>query len=156
MQTFDIPWISYFIYDHTKDCLMIYLSDREKEKTPLLHDPITIEGDKIKEFIHKYDYRKLMYFSQHPLIQPFDTLLRMRWHTDMSFIRTQAICQSNPKGFNCVLVEDRVLHQLYPDWLHEHTHGGMTTLQHHFMDRYASEKEWKSLESHLTHLLKKR
>jgi len=116
MQPFVVPWSFFMTYDYEQNELKIYPSEEFKRKMKLESDTFLVQGDEIRELIHKYDYRKLIYFSQNPLVQPFDTVLRMRLSVDMSYLRTQAICQSHTKGFHCLLIEDKYLHRLRPLW----------------------------------------
>ena len=116
MQPFIVPWSFFMMFDYDKNQLVVYPSEEYKRKLEFQDDKYIIEGDDIKELIHKYDYRKLIYFSQNPLVQPFDTVLRMRLSVETSYLRTQAICHSHVKGFNCLLVEDKYLHKLKPLW----------------------------------------
>ncbi len=155
MSSLSVPWLSYITYDHVKDRLLIYRSDQTKHDEKR-DDPIVIDGEMIRDIIHKYDYRKLIYFSQNPLVQPFDTMLRFRWNAHSPYLRTQAICQSHTQGFHCVLIEDKMIHMLYPSWLHEKEFSLAMVFEQDHYERFGNEKDWLSLQSHLVHLFQKR
>jgi hypothetical protein len=151
-----VPWLSYMVYDYSLDRLLIYFSEDTKQKMSSVDPFMDVEGDNIKDMIHKYDYRKLIYFSKNPLVQPFDTLLRIRWHPKFPYLRTQAICQSHANGFHCVLVEDKVLHSMYHLWIKEKTPSKTLILENDTRDSIGSEKEWLVMQHHLIHLFQKK
>lgn len=108
MKSYHLAWAFFLKYDHQQKRLVLDLSDTFKEKHNIDLSTLMFEAENLKECIHKYDYRKLSYFSEQPL-KSFDTELRFRFHQHKPYIRTHAICQAVLHGFECVLIEEKVL-----------------------------------------------
>ena len=155
MQPFIVPWSFFMMFDYDKNQLVIYFSDEIKRHLQAENNQIVLIGDDIREYIHKYDYRKLIYFSQNPLVQPFDTILRLRIPSTKPYLRTQAICQSHVHGFNCILIEDKYLHKLKPLFLLEDEKNRTISFLDTMIYQLGQEKEINLFKSHLVKLLSK-
>lgn len=155
MQTFAVPWSYFMVFEHETSTLVIHFSHEIKMKYPHLNDTMTIQGDAIKNYVHRYDYRKLLFFSQNPLIQPFDTFLRVKIIPEIGYVRTQAVCKSHHKGFHCVLIEDKYYHKLKPLWKLENTEHIIITFLDESLEHYEKSTEISAFKSHLTKMLSK-
>lgn len=155
MQPFVIPWSFFMMFNYDNNQLVIHFSDEIKRTLNAENNQITLNGDDIRDCIHKYDYRKLIYFSQNPLVQPFDTVLRLRIPITLPYIRTQAICKSHPQGFNCLLIEDKYLHKLKPLWLLADDKNKSVSFLDSRISSISLEKEVNVFKSHLASLLSK-
>lgn len=155
MQPFVVPWSFFMMFDYAKNELSIHLSEEINRNLKQENSPIVLQGDDIRNYIHKYDYRKLIYFSQNPLVQPFDTVLRLRMLESSPYIRTQAICKSHPQGFSCILIEDKYLHKLKPLWQLTDEKSRMITFVDDKIYQLRQEKEISVIKNHLSDLLSK-
>lgn len=155
MSPFIVPWSFFLMFDYEKNQLKISFSDEIRRTIQAENHHIVLTGDSIREYIHKYDYRKLIYFSQNPLVQPFDTVLRLRIPLTKPYIRTQAICKSHQQGFNCILIEDKYLHKLKPLWQLEDERNRVISFLDEMIFELSPEKEIGLFKSHLAQLLSK-
>lgn len=155
MQPFIVPWSFFMMFDYAKNELSIYLSEEIKRNLKQENSPIVLQGDDIRNYIHKYDYRKLIYFSKNPLVQPFDTVLRLRLPLSGPYIRTQALCKSHLQGFSCVLIEDKYLHKLKPLWNLMDEKNRVITFIDEKIYQLKQEKEINILKKHLSDLFSK-
>jgi len=64
---FKIPWAFYMKYNLRQKTMTIHLSKTMMAKLELLTEMLHLDDHEIKEFIHRYDFRKLDYFCTHPL-----------------------------------------------------------------------------------------
>lgn len=155
MQSFPVPWSFFMIFEYDKNRLNIHSSDDLRLKHPQLDQQFILEGESIKDMIHRYDYRKLIFFSQNPLIQPFDTLLRVKFIEELGYMKTQAICKSHAKGFHCILIEDKYYHKLKTLWKLEDTKHTMITFLDESLESYEKISEINEFKSHLTKMFTK-
>lgn len=155
MQTFAIPWSYFMVFEYEKNTLSIYFSNELRQKYPNHEDHIIIHGDEIRNYIHRYDYRKLLFFSENPLIQPFDTFLRVKIIPTLGYVKTQAICKSHHKGFHCVLIEDKYYHTLKPLWQVEDQQHTIITFLDESLEHYEKSSEISAFKSHLLKMLSK-
>ena len=58
MQTFIVPWSFFMVFNYEQDQLIVHFSKDMKHKNQELIDPLVLQGDDIREVIHRYDYRK--------------------------------------------------------------------------------------------------
>ncbi|MDY0075100.1 MAG: hypothetical protein WC992_01180 [Acholeplasmataceae bacterium] len=151
MNTYTIPWAFILKYNYPKQQLKLHSSTLNQASSSVFSQEMIWKDDKIRHQVHKYDYRKLIYFSQNPLIQPFDTMLRLKDDNQKSYVRTQAICKSHPQGFHCILVDDYEIHQLKPKWkIQDHV-----TFQDQAIFELMDEEEVHGLKDHLAHMMDK-
>lgn len=143
------------MFDYQKNQLTIHFSEEIRRQLEIEDHTMILEGDDIREYVHKYDYRKLIYFSQNPLVQPFDTMLRFRLPRAKDYIRTQAICKSHSKGFNCLLIEDRFIHKLRSLWILEDQKNRKITFMEEALRIFESENEITLFKTHLSYMLSK-
>jgi len=108
MKSYHLAWAFFLTYDHRKQRLELKLSETFQEKHHMNQASLIFEHETLKACIHKYDYRKLAYFSEGHS-KTFDTQLRFKLKKDKTYLKTQAICQALPHGFECVLIEEKVL-----------------------------------------------
>ncbi len=107
MGHYQLPWLLYLKYDHHEQRMTIHLSDHMKNKVDAEDAIINFQLDEIAECIHKYDYRKLKFFSEEmPSDSTFDTLIRFKFNELKQPIKTHAICQKTSKGFECIHVAE--------------------------------------------------
>ncbi len=79
MDALTIPWAFYMKYEKNKKEMTIFFSNRMKQMMELSLDSMSFSEDDLKEFIHKYDQRKLDYFSNQKINGPFNIV----WHIEM-------------------------------------------------------------------------
>jgi hypothetical protein len=106
MSIYQVPWLLYSKYDNQQKKMIIHMSNHMKSKINSETDTLFLNFDEIIDFIHKYDYRKLNYFSSHPTHSTFDTLIRFKFDNLKQPIKTHAVCQNTPHGFECIHVEE--------------------------------------------------
>ena len=155
MQTFMVPWSFFMVFNYEQDQLIVHFSKDMKQKNQDLIDPLVLRGDDIRDVIHRYDYRKLMFFSQNPLVQPFDTFLRVKFIDQLGFVKTQAICKSHEGGFNCVLIEDRYFHKLKSLWKLEESKNTIITLMDDTIEKLEKTPEIHAYKLHLAEMFSK-
>jgi hypothetical protein len=143
------------VFEYEKNTLSIYFSSELKLKYPDLKDHMLVQGEDIRNYIHRYDYRKLLFFSENPLIQPFDTFLRVKIIPELGYIKTQAVCKSHHLGFHCILIEDKYYHKLKPLWKLEDTKHTLITFLDESLEHYEKTSEINEFKSHLTKMLSK-
>lgn len=112
MDALTIPWAFYMKYEKNKKEMTIFFSNRMKQMMELSLDSMSFSEDDLKEFIHKYDQRKLDYFSNQKINGPFNTTMRFKTTHGKSYLRTLAICQIDHHGFHCLTIEDGFLHKM--------------------------------------------
>jgi len=112
MEELTVPWAFYLKYEKTNKEMTIFFSNRMKQLMELSTDSMTLSENELKEFVHKYDQRKLDYFSNQKLTGPFNTTMRFKTTHGKSYLRTLAICQINPHGFDCITIDDLFLHKM--------------------------------------------
>ena len=115
MDTVNIRWAFYLSYNHLLEELILHPSEICRQNYMTEHE-IRLNLDQMKLWIHKYDFRKFNYFAKQSFKQPFDTTIRIKCEQIKGYLRTQAICQTTPEGFKCVLIEDKLFHQLSKTW----------------------------------------
>ena len=76
MEELTIPWAFYMKYEKTKKEMTIFFSNRMKQMLELSLDSMTLTENELKEFVHKYDQRKLDYFSNQKMTGPFNRTMR--------------------------------------------------------------------------------
>lgn len=155
MQPFVVPWSFFMTFDYEKNQLVIHFSEEIRRQHQIDSESITLFGDDIRDYIHKYDYRKLIYFSQNPLVQPFDTILRFQLPQIKGHIRTQAICKSHVKGFNCLMIEDRFFHKLKPLWQLEDQKNRKILFMDEMLHSLENDTELNLFRTHLSYMLSK-
>jgi hypothetical protein len=131
MTSYHLAWAVFLTYDHKKEILILEISDTFKDKYHLDQKTMMLEERDIKSFIHKYDYKKFEYFSMQQL-KTFDTELKFRFDAHKPYIKTQAICQKTHHGFECVLIEEKVLFE---------TKRSLSKVYQHDMDIEFLEKQ---------------
>ena len=107
-----IPWAFYIKYEKTKKEMTIFFSNRMKQLMELSLDSMTLSENELKEFVHKYDQRKLAYFSNQTITGPFNTTMRFKTTHGKSYLRTLAICQIDHLGFHCITIDDQFVHKM--------------------------------------------
>ncbi|MDO9628778.1 MAG: hypothetical protein Q7I99_02655 [Acholeplasmataceae bacterium] len=112
MDALTIPWAFYMKYEKSKKQMTIFFSKRMKQLMELSLDSMILSEDDLKEFVHKYDQRKLDYFSNQKITGPFNTMMRFKTTHGKSYLRTLAICQIDQHGFHCITIEDMFLHKM--------------------------------------------
>ncbi|MCR3906426.1 MAG: hypothetical protein NUK62_05330 [Tenericutes bacterium] len=113
MDAYSLPWAFYMKYNNRSKEMTLYLSKRFKEKSELSLTQMTLHKNDIEEFIHRYDYRKLSYFSVLKLNEPFDTVMRFKMSHGKSYLKTYAICQTEQSGFHCIHIEEKYLFKIH-------------------------------------------
>ncbi len=111
MDRLTIPWAFYMKYEKNKKEMTIYFSNRMKQMMELSSDSMAFSEVDLKEFIHKYDQRKLEYFSNQKITGPFNTMMRFKTTHGKSYFRTLAICQVDRHGFHCITIDDIFFHK---------------------------------------------
>lgn len=154
MTSFIIPWAFVMSYHHHQQTMTIQCSKTLKHALELKHDNFQLKHQDILEFVHKYDLRKLDYFTKVDLQETFDTLIRFRFSPIGLYMRTIAVCQRNANGFSCIHVmeEDMLkvrhrvasltIHQtsvkleiLDGDWIQSmHLSQQLPQIKHHFKE----------------------
>ncbi len=152
MKTLNVTWDFYLIYNHHKGELFLFPSHACQSN----HDApseIILNTAKMKLWIHKYDYRKFQYFAEQSLKQPFDTMLRLKCEKAKDYMRTQAICQSTPDGFHCVLIDDRRYHELSKKMIQDKLKEDHLIWIDEQLSLYESSKYLRHLKQHLTKMV---
>ena len=106
MNIYQIPWLFHLIYEHDCQKMTIRLSALMQEKLNINQETLNFDCKGIISFIHKYDYRKLAYFTTHQEFNTFDTVMRFKFPNQKGYIKTQAICDVTSKGLSCVHVDE--------------------------------------------------
>jgi len=123
MIDYNLSWIFYFQYNQKNASAKAFFSKTYEKRFSLDKQLFLYDDDELKSFIHKYDYRKLSYFSNADVKGYFDTKFRFSIHHHKGYIRTQAICQTTKEGFSCLLFNEKDLvkmqhfiskHGIYP------------------------------------------
>jgi len=123
MIDYNLSWIFYFQYNQKNASAKAFFSKTYEKKFSLDKQLFTYDDEELKLFIHKYDYRKLAYFSNHEVKGYFDTKFRFSIEHQKGYLRTQAICQTTKEGFSCLLFNEKDLvkmqhfmgkHKVYP------------------------------------------
>jgi hypothetical protein len=112
MEDLTIPWAFYMKYEKTKKEMTIFFSNRMKQLMELSLDSMTLSEHELKEFVHKYDQRKLEYFSNQKITGPFNTTMRFKTTHGKSYLRTLAVCQIDHHGFHCLTIDNLFLHKM--------------------------------------------
>ncbi|MDI6453170.1 hypothetical protein [Peloplasma aerotolerans] len=113
MDAYSLPWAFYMKYNNRLKEMTLYLSKGFKEKTELSLSQMTLNKSDIEEFIHRYDYRKLSYFSGIQLNGTFDTILRFKMSHGKSYLKTYAVCQTDQTGFRCIHIEEKYIFKIH-------------------------------------------
>ncbi len=109
---YKIPWAFYMKYNLRQKTMTIHLSKDMMTKCELPLEMLNLDDTEIKEFIHRYDYRKLDYFSTHPIQGIFDTTFSLKTTHGKNYLKTKAICQKTTYGISCLLIEDIHIHKM--------------------------------------------
>lgn len=112
MMQYQVPWIFHLSYNHSKREMTIMYSSKFALDNHMESTMMSLDDQQIKEFIHKYDYRKLDYFVSQVLPNPFDTLMRFTLPNQKTYIRTQAVCHVEHQHLLCVLFEEKTIFSL--------------------------------------------
>ncbi|MDX9690932.1 MAG: hypothetical protein RBT45_00655 [Acholeplasmataceae bacterium] len=112
MLDYNLSWIFYFQFNQKEESAKAFFSKKYQEKYELPNQLYELDQEHLRAFVHKYDYRKLEYFSKNEVKGYFDTLLRFKISTQKGYLRTQAICHSTKEGFTCMLFHDKELMKL--------------------------------------------
>ncbi len=152
MQTLNVSWDFYLVYNHHKGELFLHPSHACQTNHDAPNE-IILNSEQMRLWIHKYDYRKFQYFSEQSLKQPFDTMIRLRCEKTNDYIRTQAICQSTSDGFHCVLIDDRRYHELSKKMIeHKVKESNLIWLDEQ-LSFYESSKSIRNIKQHLTRMI---
>lgn len=117
---YQVPWILHMKYDRKKQEMTVIFSERYVKILQLESNMLTLNDEQIKEFIHKYDYRKLIYFTTETVSSPFDTLIRFKKPNEKSYIRTNAVCHIDRKNLLCVHFEEKDIFNLQHKMSEQH------------------------------------
>lgn len=103
---YDLPWLFYFSYNNQNESVNIRYSSTYLEKHQDLpeHEYKTLE--EITSWIHKYDLRKLSYFSNQEQLEFFDTVFRFNIKHKKKYLRAQSICKKTEEGFSCLAFDE--------------------------------------------------
>lgn len=101
-----IKWSLIFCYNKKEQQVSLVFSRFFIEQNELEIKDITIRDKNLEDLVHKYDYRKLGYFTKDKKIKVFDTLIRLKIPSLNKVLRTKAICRGDSKGFECVNFEE--------------------------------------------------
>jgi hypothetical protein len=105
-----MPWAFMMTYDHQHQHMNIQCSEAFSDLLELNDTHIHMNQEDIATHVHKYDHRKLSYFTTADLHSTFDTLLRIRLTPDGPYFRTIAVCNQTNLGFSCMhMLEKDVL-----------------------------------------------
>ncbi len=110
MITFSMPWAFMMNYDHHNQKMHIQCSEAFSDliEVDVLH--YQFNHEEIMNNVHKYDHRKLGYFTFTEMNSTFDTLLRIRLTDNGPYYRTIAVCSKTNSGFSCMhMLEKDVL-----------------------------------------------
>lgn len=109
MQSYEINWAFLLDYDKNSGNLYVKFSNQFMEDNQLKDTNLSLLSHEICTFLHRYDCRKLSYFSQTDLEETFDTLMRFTIKKSKYPLRTIAICKLNDHGMSCVNFEESKL-----------------------------------------------
>jgi hypothetical protein len=112
MIDYNLSWIFYFQFNQKEASAKAFFSKNYQEKFTLSEQLYIFDQDKLKDFIHKYDYRKLSYFSSNQVKGYFDTLLRFKIEGQKGYLRTQSICHTTNQGFTCMVFQEKDLFKM--------------------------------------------
>lgn len=105
-----MPWAFMMTYDHHQQTMHIQCSQTFLDVYELNNEHLRLNHDEIISHVHKYDQRKLSYFTSIVINSTFDTLLRIRLTNDGQYLRTIAVCNQTDTGFSCLhILEKEVL-----------------------------------------------
>ena len=107
MIDYKLSWIFYFQYNHKNASATAFFSKKYQEEFSFDQPLYVFDQEKLKVFVHKYDYRKLGYFAENQLKGYFDTLLRFKIENQKGYLRTQAVCHPTKQGFSCMIFNER-------------------------------------------------
>ena len=153
MDALTIPWAFYMKYEKTKKEMTIFFSNRMKQMMELSLDSMSFSEEDLKEFIHKYDQRKLDYFSNQKINGPFNTTMRFKTTHGKSYLRTLAICQIDHHGFHCITIDDGYLHKMNQSLLSTKTDIKQLKIEIEELDKIIeveSDFQLNKFKSHLT------
>ena len=125
MSILSMPWAFMMTYDHQHQKMHIHCSEAFSDLLELNATHLELNHEEILSNVHKYDHRKLGYFTTTELHSTFDTLLRIRFLPDGPYFRTIAVCSQTSSGFSCIhMLEKDVLllrktAQLSFDYIHQ-------------------------------------
>ena len=156
MDSLTIPWAFYMKYEKTKKEMTIFFSNRMKQMMELSLDSMSFSEDDLKEFIHKYDQRKLDYFSNQKITGPFNTAMRFKTLHGKSYLRTLAICQLDHNGFHCLTIEDVFLHKMNQSLISTKTDIKQLKIEIEDVDKIIeveSDFQLSKFKSHLSSIL---
>lgn len=102
MQRYELHWLFHLTYNKKTKEAIFKPSNYFKEIDSLVSESFVMDDQLIKHYIHKYDYRKLEYFSNMQMKGNFDTLLRFKTQDGKQYYRTQAVCHTTKDGFECL------------------------------------------------------
>lgn len=104
---YQIPWVLHMNYDRKKREMTVIFSNHYAHTMQMDSTPFILNDNQIKEFVHKYDYRKLEYFTTASIDCPFDTLMRFKKPNQKDYIRTHAVCYLEHKNLYCIHFEEK-------------------------------------------------
>ncbi|MFH0767141.1 MAG: hypothetical protein ABII85_03830 [Bacillota bacterium] len=110
MQSFILNWAFLLIYDKNDIAMNIKFSNQFIEDYQLSYRELMLVEKEIASYLHRYDYKKLEYFSniETPLV--FDTLMRFKFKKCKHSLRTIAICSVQENGLSCInFLESKVM-----------------------------------------------
>jgi hypothetical protein len=102
MQHYELQWLFHLKYNQKLKQASIKSSKYFQEKENLPTDEFLLDDEMIKKFLHKYDYKKFIYFSSKQIKGVFDTLLRFKVNDHKQYLRTHAVCNTTKDGFECL------------------------------------------------------
>lgn len=158
MDALTIPWSFYMKYEKNKKEMTIFFSNRMKQLLELSLDSMSLSENELKEFIHKYDQRKLDYFSNQKINGPFNTSMRFKTTHGKSYLRTIAICQNDHHGFHCIMIDDGFLHKANQSLLTTKTDVKQIRIEIEELDKIIeveSDFQVNKFKSHLTSVFSK-
>jgi hypothetical protein len=101
MQNYELQWLFHLKYNRKLKQASIK-SSKHFQETEKLEKELVLDDEMIKQFLHKYDYRKFIYFSSKQIKGTFDTLLRFKIKDQKQYLRTHAVCVTTKDGFECL------------------------------------------------------
>jgi len=152
-----MPWAFYMKYNRKHKSLTLDLSKHMSHKLHMPMGEMTLNHQEIKHFIHKYDYRKLDYFSIMPIEGPFDTTLRFKDLDQKTYMRTHAVCQKDPSGFHCILFDDKDVHDmtLFYKQIKDIEPIQIELAEGELQRTFESKQQIKIFQDHLAHIAKR-
>lgn len=101
MSQLNMTWILSSSYDKKSETMAIEGLEEVMESLGFNEKKIVLHADDIMRVIHRYDLRKISYFSNEEIRYTFDTVIRFKKPSG-SLIRTVAVCSQNEEGFACI------------------------------------------------------